>query len=73
MEVPVAAVVAELDLKTAQVAGLVEHRGLDTGGPIPARLAAGGGIHREDQPPTPARGGARRGRGHLAQKGIHLS
>ncbi len=43
----------ELNLETAKRRRRLEHLALDMAGAIPARLAARGRIHREDQPAAP--------------------
>ena len=50
LEFAEAAIPGELDLEPAQRLGGREHLALDAAGAVPARLAAGGGVHREDQP-----------------------
>ena len=72
-ELPVAAVVGELDLEPAEHRRLLEHFGLDVASLVPRRLAAGGGVHGEDQPAALTRRARRRRRGDFLQKGIDLS
>ena len=54
--------VDELHLEPARLRRRVEHRRLQLAGEVPGRLAAHGGVEREDEPPAapPARGGRRR-------------
>ena len=49
-----AAIEDQLDLEPAERGGRLEHLALDMAGAVPGRLAAGGGVEREDQPPAPA-------------------
>ena len=59
----VAAVVDELHLEPAGARRGVEHRRLQPAGEVPGRLAAHGGVEREDQPPAACARPAARGRG----------
>ncbi len=65
---PEAAVVEKLHLKPAERRGFGEHLALDMTGPVPGRLAARRGIHREDETPSLSGGLAARRGGDLVQK-----
>ena len=64
----VAAEVDELDLEPAGARRGVEHRALQPAGEIPGRLAAHGGVEREDQPAA-AGAVARRAGAGLGEEG----
>ena len=70
VEFAVAAVVAKLNIEAAERGGFAEHVALDLAGAVPAGLAAGGGVHREHQPPAPSAVLAHRCRAQLVDEGV---
>ena len=66
------AVIDQLHVEPADRRRLAEHIGLQVAGRIPHRLAAHGGVEREDEPPALAGGGCWREAFHLGQEGIDL-
>ena len=73
LELAIAAVVAKLDVQSAQCRGLAEHVALQLAGPVPGRLAAGGGVHSEDQAAALLPGLDRRQRTHLFDESVDRS
>ena len=60
----------KLDVETAEGLGLEKHLRLNVAGTVPGRLAAGGGIHGENQPSTPAARLGDRRAGDLGEKRV---
>jgi hypothetical protein len=67
-----AAVEQQLDIEPAQRRGRLEHLALDAASAVPARLPAGGGVERKDQPPAPAARPHRRRTAQIIEKCVDI-